>query len=137
LPWNIILKIQNKLKISNFGSDLNGSKLMATGRPGPGRPRKADEERVRDLSLKAIISHYGSEEAGFKSLLESKEPSLVKFVFEHAYGKPRDKVDLDLDGKFTGPAVILQMPAGTTIALPDNTEEPDNLEDEGSPSIQE
>jgi DNA-binding XRE family transcriptional regulator len=37
----------------------------------------------------------------------------------------------------TGPAVILQMPAGTNISLPDNTEEPDNMEDEGSPSIQE
>lgn len=111
---------------------------MATGKPGPGRPKKADEERVRDLSLKAIISHYGSEEAGFKSLLESKEPSLVKFVFEHAYGKPRDKVDLDLDGKLVGgPAVILQMPAGTNISLPDNTEEPDNLDDEGSTTVQE
>jgi hypothetical protein len=111
---------------------------MGTVRPGPGRPKKADEERVRDLSLKAIVSHYGSEENGFKSLLESKEPSLVKFVFEHAYGKPRDKMDLDLEGRLTGgPAVIIQMPAGTNIDLPDNTEEPDNLEDEGSPTIQE
>jgi hypothetical protein len=111
---------------------------MATVRPGPGRPRKADEERVRDLSIKAIVGHYGSEELGFKYLLESKEPVLVKFVFEHAYGKPRDKMDLDLDGKLTGgPAVIIQMPAGTNIDLPDNTEEPDNLDDEGSSTIQE
>jgi hypothetical protein len=111
---------------------------MATIRPGPGRPRKADEERVRDLSIKAIVSHYGSEDAGFKYLLESKEPVLVKFVFEHAYGKPRDKMDLDLDGKLNGgPAVIIQMPAGTNIDLPDNTEEPDNLDDEGSSTIQE
>jgi hypothetical protein len=110
---------------------------MATARPGPGRPRKADEERVRDLSVKAIIGHYGSEDKGFKYLLESKEPVLVKFVFEHAYGKPRDKMDLDLDGKLTGPAVIIQMPADTNINLPENTEEPDSLEDEGSPFIQE
>jgi hypothetical protein len=114
---------------------------MARGgkRPGAGRPGKADEERVRDLSLAAIKAHYGSEEAGFKSLLESKEAVLVKFVFEHAYGKPRDKVDMDLGGKFQGPAVVIQMPEGTKIELPENTEEPD-IDDEdsiGSTLIQE
>jgi hypothetical protein len=45
---------------------------------------------------------------------------------------------VDVDNNFTGgPAVILQMPAGTSISLPDNTEEPDTLEDEGSPTVQE
>jgi phage tail protein X len=29
------------------------------------------------------------------------------------------------------------MPAGTSISLPDNTEEPDTLDDEGSPTVQE
>lgn len=62
--------------------------------PGGGRPKKVDEERVRDLSVKAIIKHYGSEEAAFIALLASKEAVLIKFVFEHAYGKPRDKVEL-------------------------------------------
>lgn len=92
-------------------------------RPGAGRPTKADEERVRDLSVKAIIAQYGSEEKGFKWLLESKEPVLVKFVFEHAYGKPRDKVDLDIPGSILGPAIVIQAPGGVELNLPDNTEE--------------
>jgi hypothetical protein len=62
--------------------------------PGGGRPKKVDEERVRDLSVKAIIKHYGSEEKAFIALLASKEAVLIKFVFEHAYGKPKDKVEL-------------------------------------------
>lgn len=101
--------------------------------PGGGRPKKVDEERVRDLSVKAIITHYGSEEAGFKSLLESKEPSLIKFVFEHAYGKPREKMDIDLDGALTGGAsVIIQAPGGVELNLPDNTEEAENIPEDGS-----
>lgn len=69
---------------------------MARGgaRPGGGRPKKADEQRVRDLSIVAIKSHYGSEEKGFKALLASGEPVLIKFVFEHAYGKPTEKHEL-------------------------------------------
>jgi len=68
---------------------------MANGgaRPGAGRKTKAEEDRVRNLAVKSIISKYGSEEAGFKSLLESGEPSLQKFVFEHAFGKPKEKVE--------------------------------------------
>ena len=62
--------------------------------PGGGRPKKVDEERVRDLSIAAIIKHYGSEEKAFIALLASKEAVLIKFVFEHAYGKPRDKMEL-------------------------------------------
>jgi hypothetical protein len=129
------LNFQEIVKISSFGLDLNDSKTMA-GRggymPGGGRPRKADEERVRDLSVKAIVSHYGSEEAGFTALLTSKEPALIKFVFEHAYGKPREKMDIDLDGALKGgPAVIIQAPDGVTVNLPENTEEAENLPDDG------
>lgn len=70
--------------------------MAGTGgsRPGAGRPSKADEQRVRDLSVAAIVKHYGSEEKAFIALLASKEAALIKFVFEHAYGKPRDKVEL-------------------------------------------
>lgn len=113
---------------------------MALGgaRPGAGRKPKVDEEKVRGLAVSAIEKKHGNLENGFIKLLESGEASLIKFVWEHAVGKPREKVDMDFDGKMTGPAVILQMPAGTNINLPDNTEEPDNLEDdEGSSTIQE
>lgn len=111
---------------------------MALGgaRPGAGRKPKADEEKVRGLAVSAIEKKHGTLEAGFLALLDTQEPALVKFVWEHAVGKPREKHDVD--NAFTGgPAVIIQMPIGTNISLPDNTEEPDNLEDEGSSTIQE
>lgn len=91
---------------------------MAKGgsRPGAGRPSKADEERVRDLSVKAIIALYGSEEAGFKSLLESKEPVLIKFVFEHAYGKPTEKHELD-GSILLNSAPVTKLPDGTILEI--------------------
>lgn len=68
---------------------------MARGGPGRGQGRKpkVDEARVRDLSVGAIIKMYGSEEAGFLALLQGGEPGLVKFVYEHAYGKPKERVE--------------------------------------------
>jgi len=83
--------------------------------PGGGRPKKVDEQRVRDLSVKAIVGHYGSEENGFKALLESKEPVLIKFVFEHAYGKPTEKHELS--GKDGNPLFN----STPTAKLPDGT----------------
>jgi hypothetical protein len=68
---------------------------MAHGgkREGAGRKPKAEEERVRDLAVSAIVEHYGDEQKGFQALLNSEEPSLIKFVFEHAFGKPKEKVE--------------------------------------------
>jgi hypothetical protein len=67
---------------------------MAKGgaRPGAGRKRVHDEIAARDIAIKAIITVYGSLEEGMQKLLLSTEPSLMKFVFEHALGKPADKV---------------------------------------------
>lgn len=101
-------------------------------RPGAGRKPKVDEEKVRGLAVSAIEKRFGSVENGFDHLLQTGEASLVKFVWEHAVGKPRDKMDMDMQGKFTGPSVVIQMPEGTKIELPENTEEPD-LEDEDTP----
>lgn len=67
-------------------------------RHGAGRKSKADEEKVKQQSLAAITELYGSIEKGFEKLLTSNEPSLIKFVWEHAVGKPREKMDIDLDG---------------------------------------
>jgi hypothetical protein len=83
-------------------------------RPGAGRPSKTDEERVRDLSVQAIAAFYGTEEAGFKALLESKEPALIRFVFEHAYGKPKERHELF--GKGGTPLI-----PNPTTKLPDGT----------------
>jgi hypothetical protein len=66
-------------------------------RPGAGRKPKTDEEKVKNQAIAAIESLYGSVEAGLQTLLNSGESSLIKFVFEHAVGKPRDKVDMDIE----------------------------------------
>jgi hypothetical protein len=88
-------------------------------RPGAGRPTKADEERVRDLSVNAIIALYGSEKKGFQSLLESGEPVLIKFVFEHAYGKPTEKHQLlGKDGESLFPSTpTTKLPDGTILEI--------------------
>lgn len=74
---------------------------MANGhggkRPNSGRHTKADEENSRKLAIAAIESRHGSLEAGLIFLLSTEEPSLVKFVYEHAIGKPREKMDLNSD----------------------------------------
>jgi hypothetical protein len=86
--------------------------------PGGGRPKKVDEQRVRDLSVKAIIAHYGSEEAGFKALLTSQEPVLIKFVFEHAYGKPTEKHELTgKDGEALFKPPVTKLPDGTILEI--------------------
>lgn len=101
-------------------------------REGSGRKPKADEEKVRNLAIAAIEEKHGTLQAGFVKLLESGEASLIKFVWEHAVGKPREKMDLDLDNPFGGPAIIIQAPDGVSINLPDNTEEADNLPEDAS-----
>lgn len=75
-----------------------------------GRPKKVDEERVTTKALAAIVEKYGSLEAGFKALLESKEPMLIKFAFEHAAGKPREKMDVDVN-KEVETVQIIQLPS--------------------------
>ena len=66
---------------------------------GQGRKPVAEELNTRILSQNAIIAKYGSLEAGLKTLLESDRDPLVKFVFEHALGKPVDKVEAKIDGE--------------------------------------
>lgn len=62
-------------------------------RSGAGRKSRAVEENTKNLCLAAIVLKYKTPEEGLKSLLESGEPSLIKFVFEHAYGKPVEKIE--------------------------------------------
>lgn len=68
-------------------------------RPGSGRKSLAEEVRTSDLAKAAIIQKWGSLEAGFKALLDMDEQALTKWVFEHAAGKPQDKVDVTTNGK--------------------------------------
>lgn len=60
---------------------------------GQGRKPKTDEEKVRNLAVSAIVAKYGDEQKGFQALLNSGEASLIKFVYEHAFGKPKEKVE--------------------------------------------
>lgn len=69
----------------------DGRKNNGGGYRNQGRKPKAEEERVRALAVGAIVKKYGSEEKGFTALLESGESSLIKYVFEHAFGKPTEK----------------------------------------------
>jgi len=66
---------------------------------GQGRKPVAEELNTRILSQTAIIAKYGSLGAGLQKLLESDRDPLVKFVFEHALGKPVDKLEAKVDGE--------------------------------------
>ena len=80
-------------------------------RPNSGRKPKLEEEKIVATAMNAVIKKYGSLEEGFIALLESGEPSLIRFVFEHVAGKPRERISMDVDGEIN--AVQL-------IRLPDN-----------------
>ena len=68
-------------------------------RDGSGRKSKAEELQVQSTALEAITEKYGGLKQGFLALLASGEQALIKWVFEHASGKPQDKVDLTTNGK--------------------------------------
>jgi hypothetical protein len=75
----------------------DGRKKNGGARKGAGRKSVHDEIAARDIAIKAITSVYGSLEEGLIALLQTNEPSLQKFVFEHAIGKPADKVQHSSD----------------------------------------
>lgn len=68
-------------------------------RKGAGRKSIAHEEKTREKAKAAISGCYGSVEDGLISLLKSGEPALIKFVFEHALGKPSEDIDITTNGK--------------------------------------
>lgn len=72
-------------------------------RPGAGRPTVAKELGTAQLAKDSLIAKYGDLKSALNALLETKEPSLIKFVFEHAFGKAPDKVEHtgDITGKLT------------------------------------
>ena len=75
-------------------------------RKGAGRPTKADEERLKDLCLRAVGKVFKSENALFEKLAEiantaksdkDKITALVKLI-EYAHGKPKESVELTGEG---------------------------------------
>ena len=67
---------------------------MARGgsRPGSGRKSLSEETNSQQMALSALVAKFGSKEAAFEFLLGTEEPSLIKFVYEHAFGKPQEKI---------------------------------------------
>lgn len=67
---------------------------------GAGRKSKADEDRIRNLSINALTSVFGSEEGAFTHLAsramdEGKESfPYLKLLLEYAYGKPKETIDM-------------------------------------------
>lgn len=70
-------------------------KRPGNGGPGRGGGRKSKtyEEKVRKYALAAIVKKWGSLEGGLEALLDSHEPVLMRFVFEHAFGKPKEQIE--------------------------------------------
>ena len=74
-------------------------------RKGAGRPKKADEDRIRSFAIKAIKETFGSEEAAWEHLAKkAKEDNkeayqYFKMLIEYTYGKPTEnkRVDLSLN----------------------------------------
>jgi hypothetical protein len=68
-------------------------------RIGAGRKSVAMEQQTSELCKQAIISTYGGNIEAMKSLLDSGEVPLIKFVFEHAFGKPTEKIESIADNQ--------------------------------------
>jgi hypothetical protein len=68
-------------------------------RDNSGRKSISEELGTRDLARKALIARYGGLEEALNALLATQEPALLKFVFEHAFGKPQEKVDVTSGGE--------------------------------------
>ena len=85
---------------------------MAKGgaRPGAGRKPVHDEIHARQLAQGAIIKKFGSLEAGLEFLLATGEPTLMKFVYEHAIGKPTEQHKIE--GELKGFNLNVIMPDG-------------------------
>ena len=86
---------------------------------GAGRKSRAEELGIQSIAIQAITEHYGSLLDGFKALIQTGEPSLVKFVWEHAAGKPREKFDIEIDADIQHVQII---------RLPDNGRDEFNID---------
>lgn len=78
---------------ANKKQEITKPLRIGTGLPGPGRPKKADEHKVKELGMAALKKQYGTLEKAFQALLTSGEPTLIRLVFEYTFGKPADKIE--------------------------------------------
>lgn len=77
-------------------------------RPGAGRPTVARELQTAELTRSVLIKKFGSLEASLEWLLESKDTALIRFAFEHAFGKSPEKIEHSgkIDHAITGMEII-------------------------------
>jgi len=73
-------------------------------RIGAGRKTIAKELATADLARDVLVKKYGGLKEALIALIEMGEPALTKFVFEHAFGKSPDK--LDLSGKIENKTIL-------------------------------
>lgn len=76
-------------------------------RQGAGRKTKVEELKIVNASVDAITLKYGGITEGMTALLNTGEPSLIKFVFEHAVGKATDKMEVSEVGDIKTLKVIV------------------------------
>lgn len=77
-------------------------------RPGAGRPTIAAELKTADLARNCLVEKFGGLNEALIALLKMNEPALTKFVFEHAFGKPTEKIEHS--GEIDQGGVILSDP---------------------------
>lgn len=68
-------------------------KKVGGKREGAGRKSIAAELNTRQMAISALIKKFGSIDNAWQYMLSSGETQLIKFVIEHAFGKPQDKVE--------------------------------------------
>ena len=92
--------------MKKYKDELDDFVPKKRGAKKQGRHTRHDEEKITTIAIDAIIEQYGSLKDGFIALLESKDPPLVKWVFEHAAGKPKERIDIDVNKTIENVQVI-------------------------------
>lgn len=66
-------------------------------RKGQGRPKKADEEKVRRLGINAIIETYGSVQEYYNYIAKQSKESFphLKLLQEYVFGKPKETIEIE------------------------------------------
>lgn len=83
---------------------------MAHGgkREGSGRKAIAEELNTREIAIKTLVTKFGDKETALYYLVDSGEPTLIKFVYEHAFGKPLEKQEVKVTDATGGDTLFIE-----------------------------
>lgn len=70
------------------------AKERGGARQGAGRKPKAVELKSAELCKAVLVDLYGGEREGLIAAWRMGEPTIIKFILEHAFGKPTDNLNL-------------------------------------------